>query len=426
MKPFNDFTGTLELVLGSAWLSRFELGRLKVGDYVLTDRIAGTGFELRFNGTRLADAETFFVELKTAPGSSAAAPAVPAGRLAAGITNLGRTADRNPNGETEPLRGNELTALLPVSAILGRSSAALRDLSGLGPMSLIELGIGAYREGNAWRAEAILTVAGMEAGRGVVSVSGEYMALELTALSPSFNPADFSDAPFASTGRVLSAAEGKPSVKRYDFSKPDCFTRRQIDSLAALHEDALRAYRLIQGEGAPALRVSLVDQLNFTEYLESLDPAEPVFAASATATVRPFMNEEDRPAKPFFAAVPLTEEYPVRETTSWAQGLCARPVGGSILLSGPLSAWGRDGILEALRDAWRRFGTVSPRSATLLDRPSGAEAAAPAAARYAPFTPFAGEWEMIVLVELAGESGTLLRIVYPLRVLEPVLRALDS
>ena len=100
-------------------------------------------------------------------------------------------------------------------------------------MSLVELGIVAEREpsegelsdreGAAWRAKATLSVAGMEAARGTVAVSGEYMALEIDSLAPGFPPAFFADAPFASTGRIIPAGEAA-SVKRYDFSKPDCFT----------------------------------------------------------------------------------------------------------------------------------------------------------------------------------------------------------
>ncbi len=421
MKPFSDNSCELTLVAGTAWLSRFELARLAPGSVVVTDRVAGTGFELRLNGARIADADTLLVELPPEPASAPRAASRPAARLTARIAAFAPAL----LPEIEPVRGSELTALLPVTVCFGGARVPLEALRGLGRMSLVELGIVAERELSerdeaAWRAEATLSVAGMEAARGTVAVSGEYMALVIDSLAPGFPPASFADAPFASTGRIISAGKTAASVKLYDFSKPDCFTRRQIDSLAALHENALRSLALITGALPPGLRVSGADQLNFTEYLESLAPGEPVLTAPATASVRPYLDEASRPERLFLAAGPLAAGYPVETVEGWARDSLSRPVGGSILLAGPLARESASAVLEALRHEWQRYGTLSPRPGPAISRGETPGYSA------RDFAPFSGEWEMVAIAVIVSDRGHELTVAYPLRVLEPVLAALDS
>lgn len=407
MKPFDELTGELSLVIGTAWLSRFELARLAPRSVILTDRIAGTGFELRFNGERLADAETSLVVFDGKDGQAAL--------IGARISSLSRLASPDP----EPVRGNDLASLLPVTVSLGSCPAPVASLAGLARMSHVELGIPAWRDGDAWRAHAAFSVAGMEAGTGIVSVSGENMALEITELAVAFSGSAFSAAPLATTGRALLPGQVSRRVKRYDFSKPDCFTRRQLESLAALHGDAIRSLSLIAGEERQSLRVALTDQLNFTEYLESLSEGERVIASPASAPTRPFLAEEDRPERVFFAAAPLPRGYPASDVERHARASFERPVGGSVLISGPLAETLGDAVLEALRDAWKRFGSVNPRPGPSVERP----ASLPDAVR--AFSPWASEWEMVALVEFVSDTGHELNVAYPIRVLEPVLRALD-
>ncbi len=414
MKSFNDAACELSLITGTAWLSRFELARLAPGSTVLTDRIAGTGFELRLNGARLAEADTVLVELHSGE------EARPAARLTARLTARILAFSPALPAEVEPVRGSALTGLLPVTVSFGGATVPLGSLSGLGRMSLVELGIPAYREGEAWRADASLLVAGIEAARGVVSVSGEFMALEIGDLAPGFPSPAFADAPFASTGRVIPAGDKTSAVKTYDFSKPDCFTRRQIDALAGLHERALKTLNLIDGNLPAGLRVKAADQLNFTEFLSSLPPGARVHVAPASAAVRPFLAGEERPERLFLAAAPLAEGYPEVRVTEWARASLTRPVGGSVFLSGPLAESESPAILEALRHEWQRYGAVSPRPGRAAECPETLSEAVSA------FAPFADEWEMVALAEIVSDRGHELNVAYPLRVLEPVLAALDA
>ena len=48
--------GTLEFNLGRAWISLREAAQLGEGMIIRTNRMAGTDYELAFNGTSLADA----------------------------------------------------------------------------------------------------------------------------------------------------------------------------------------------------------------------------------------------------------------------------------------------------------------------------------------------------------------------------------
>lgn len=404
MKSFDECPGILELVLGTCWLSRFELSRLAPGSAVLTDRVAGTPFELRYNGERIADAETALIAYAEAA------------RVAARIVSLESSSLPAP----EPVRGADLAGLLPVTVVLGGAAARLSDLAGLGPMSLIELGIEARAEGGAWRCAANFRVAGIEAGSGTAAVSGENMALVVESVSPALLSPPFASSPFDLTGRVLEPGQTARPVKPYDFSKPDCFTRRQIDSAAALHEAALHSLSVLAPQAASGLRVSLVDQLNFTEFLESLPSGTSVLAAPATGPSRPAVRPEDRPERLFFAAVPLSAAYPADAAAAAVRDSLERPVGGPVFLSGPLLDAEEGAVLAALRDAWRRLGGVQPRGGSRLTREKDLAAAVRS------FAPHAGEWEMVILVEFASEAGTSLRVAYPLRTLEGVLAALDS
>lgn len=409
MKSFDETSGGLELVVGTCWLSRFELSRLAPGSIILTDRIAGKPFELRFNGERLAEAEAALIQYQDPPTGEDRA------RMAARIVSL----ERSDLPEPEPVRGLDLTGLLPAAVVLGASpgvSSSLSSLAGLGRMSLLDLGIEARRDTSSWRCGARLLVAGAEAGRGTIGVRGENMAFILESLSADFSLPFFSRSPVELTGSLAESAEG---LKLYDFSKPDCFTRRQIDAAARIHEAFIRTLSLSE-PSVPTLRVTLTDQLNFTEYLESLPPGTPVLAAPATGSERPLVPREDRPEKAFFAPRPLPQGYPEAETEAWARASMECPSGGSILLSGPLAERFEGGVLASLRESWRRFGSLSPRPGPRAVRSENIAESVRA------FAPWAGEWEMVILVELSSEGGKELTVTYPIRVLQGVLEALDS
>jgi flagellar motor switch/type III secretory pathway protein FliN len=387
--------GYVEFALGSGWLSRHEASRLAPGMVVRTARIAGTGYELRFNGERMADAEAVVV----GEGKGA--------RLCARIESL----DRGPGIAPEPSRGTDMTELLPFTVCLGRAAANLGGLSGLGRTSVIDLGICA-----AAPQTSELRVAGMPVARGSVGVCGENMVFRVAECLAGFSP----DAPFRTTGALVDPGRSAERVKDYDFTRPDCFTRVQLEAFAALHEDFLRSLGALaagRGDFPAHLELACVDQLNFTEYAQSLEVGELIVAAPCSRSVRPRLQEAERPAKDFLDLSGMPA-IPSSAAVALARAAQSRPQGGAVLASGAILAAERDIVFAALRDAWKGYGALDPfpdaEFRRAKDRPASALGA------------YADEYEMVALASFKlGASGRL-DIAYPLRAIEPALKALTA
>lgn len=395
METIDTKEGTLEFALGSGWLSRYEASRLAPGSVLRTTRIAGTGFELRFNGERMADADAVVI----GEGTRA--------RICAQIDAL----DRGPGIAPEPARGGSLTELLPFTVLLGRAAASLAGLSGLGRTSVIDLGIGA---GEAQRAE--LRVAGVPAARGKVGVCGENMVIIVDELLGGFSP----EAPFRTTGSLIDPARSPQAVKVYDFRRPDCFTRAQLEAFAALHEDFIRSLGALAAgrRDFPAgMELACVDQVNFTEFAESLKEGELVVAAPCSPSVRPRVGESERPAAAF---LDLSGDPALPPGAGAAAALASQthPLGGAVLASGEILAAEREIVFAALRDAWKGYGALAPFPEAEFRRAGRKPALA--------FQAYAGEWEMVAMAVIKlGASGSL-ALAYPLRAIEPALKALTA
>lgn len=402
MKNLDTEKGNLEFVLGTGWLSRHEASRLKAGLFVRTTRTAGTGYEIRFNGERIADASA--LALDGAPGGGR--PRV----LWAQIQGLERESLLQP----EPSRGEDLMELLPFSVVLGSAAAGVEDLSGLGRTSVVDLGIEA-----ADAQEATLFVAGMRAARGIVSVIGENMGLRITSVEASFGE----KVPFRTTGNLVDPSRFTEKLKDYNFRMPDCFTRVQLETFASIHSDFLRSLSALIPTGASKgplaqARLSLVDQLNFTEFVEMLADGETVVAAPCTQSSRPRVAESSRPKKPLIRLGPVASEGNDRDALACVRNEQERPMGGAVLAAGTVLDAEADGIFAALRDAWKGYGALSPFPGKYLQHSASKGAA--------DYSAWAGEYEMIALACFdLGSAGTL-RLAYPLRAIEGVLKALTA
>lgn len=391
MRNFVKEKGTLEFVLGSGWLSLHEASRLAPGMVLRSSRLAGTGYELRFGGERIADA------------SAVALGDADEGFLCAQLQNL----ERGPFMPPEPARGSDLMELLPFSIVLGSAEADVESLSGLGRMSVVDLGIKA-----GLTQDAILLVAGIRTARGIVSVQGERMALRLTEIEAAFN----GDAPFRTTGALVDPGRSSEKIQDYDFRRPDCFTRGQLEAFAVLHADFLGSLGALLDIGAGA-KLARVDQMNFTEFAESLQEGELIVAAPCSKSVRPRVPESDRPRKTLLR---LSDRpgFPEAEALDWVRREQSRPMGGAVLAAGGVLRTERDSVFSALRDAWKSYGALAPFPSAEFRRTKEKPAIA--------LGDYSGEWEMVAVAsfDLGGAGG--LDIAYPLRAIEPALKALTA
>jgi flagellar motor switch/type III secretory pathway protein FliN len=395
METLDTKEGALEFALGSGWLSRYEASRLAPGSILRTTRIAGTGYELRFNGERIADAQA----VVAGDGKRA--------RLCAQIESL----ERGPGIAPEPARGTSLTELLPFTVLLGSAAASLAGLAGLGRTSIVDLGIGATEP-----QLAELRVAGMPAAAGRIAVCGENMCFRVVERLAGFS----SDAPFRTTGSLIDPARSPQAVKDYDFRMPDCFTRVQLEAFAALHQDFLRSLGALAAgrKGFPAgMELASVDQLNFTEFAESLEEGELIVAAPCSASVRPRVPESERPAMAFLD-LSGDPAFPPEAAAGWALATQARPQGGAVLAAGEILATERDIVFAALRDAWKGYGALSPFPDAEFKRAKDKPALA--------LESYAGEWEMVALASIKLGAAGRLDIAYPLRAIEAALKALSA
>jgi hypothetical protein len=389
MNTLDDRTGTLEAVLGSGWISRHEASKLEAGMAIRSERLAGEGQTLVYAGARMASYDMAVID---AGGASLMCP-----RL--------RSLEEEGQPEPEPVRGAEMTELLPFRILLGRAEARLADLSGLGRGSWIDMGIQAGAE-----EDAVLLLCGCEAARGRTCVIGENMGLRLTRILARAEPG----AEFRSTGNLLEAGYAAEKVADYNFRRPDFFTRRQIQALEEIHLDFLRSLAVTAPGRLPGLELALVDQLNFQEFLDSLpkDGRKLAIAPACPSVPRP---DRPMPAKPILRLA--SGPFPEEEVLGWIRRDISRPVGGAVLAQGPALDGDAASVFAALRDAWKRRGALAPIQSSLMSIPDSGYTV--------EFEPYAERYEMVALAGFRAGKDWVLNIAYPARVLESVMKALS-
>ncbi len=399
MDTIDGMKGRLDLALGGGWISRHEASTLEAGRIIRSDRLAGTGQELRFNGERFASCDVLVV------GEGKRTAFCPR------VSSL--EGERSPG--PEPVRGEEATELLPFSIRMGSAEARLSDLSGLGKRSVIDMGIDAARPENG-----ILLISGHEAARGVVCVVGENMGLRITEVLARTAPG----AEFRTTGNLLEAGYAGEKIADYDFSRPDFFTRAELEGIEEVHADFLRSLTAALPGALGGLRLACVDQLNFREFLDALPAEGGSLLVAPTSPAR--AREETRlPTKPILRL--STAPFPEERILSWMRKDAMRGSGAAVFAEGTALGTGTDGedgsaprreaIFAALRDAWKRRGSLAPVPSEEIPAGPGAFPAA--------LAPWVDEYEMIALASFKMGDAWALNIAYPARALEPVMKALS-
>lgn len=382
------FRGRLSFSVGETILSAWEAARLAPGDIVLTSRQAGYPGFLLFNNLPLGWGEVVVFDRSFGV------------RVVDG--------DFRPHFGVDPGRIDALGEMVPSVVELGGFEVGLEELNGLPPNSFINLGVAPLREANA-----VLRFAGLALARGTVVVVGEQMGLRICeTLTRLPVPAQVRQ-----SGNLADRVSAQ-MAKDYDFSRPDRWSRVQIQRLDEIHRLFQRnleasipeAARLLEGR-TDAL---LVDQCTLGE-------ARGILEGMGLASFRTWEHlglrrgsraESPRSRKLFFE--PADSPLPLSASTrkfiegfSEPQGLSGhRPV---FLHSAP---WVGEGefrtLTDCLRNGWKK----------LLD--FHLEAADP--------VQDLSDHEMVILILLRQNPGAppALALVYPFLTLEPYMSVLGS
>jgi len=411
MRNWMDERATLDVEVGSGWISRYEFERMVPSCVIRARTEAGVGCTVRLNGAFFAAASVL-----VSWGSSGESAL-----LAALIDSLEETTVPEP----PPSRGDLAADLLPFTIKLASLDIALGALEGVGPRSLIDLG-----RVFACPQEAELAVAGIPVARGTVAVIGENMGLRVTEL--------FVQPPSRSlprtTGSLLAPDYTAEPVKDYDFCRPDCFTRRAITRVFDIHLSFLRGWQACFPE-LTGWKLTCVDQLTYGEWLESgAASAESALASGSILPFRPATldrayTRDDAPGVPATFLV-AAEGSPHSLGSARAAALrdwLSRALSASDAL--PYFLAGRIvGTLNRDRDPGLAVTLACLRNAWLAVSDIRVGLAAGAEAAYVadrPLPPDAvSAHAMIILVSFESAQGERLDVAYSQRLLAPHLPAL--
>ena len=409
-----DMAGRLDLVVTRGWISGWELANLERGSVVTGNSLnAGQDGELTLDGRFLARGSVVVL------GDGGGGPDCIAVRI--------ESFERESFVDPEPDRGVSLAELLPFEIVLEGCRYSLRELEGVGIGTIVSMDA-AYPAGTGESdlPALALVAAGRVAARGKAVVSGESFGLLLDTCA---DPVPWSGDPRFSGAVLRRGKTPGMRLKLYDWRRPDCFTKNQIAAIEAIHRGALDALGGLSPD-APALSVTIVDQMNYREYLDSLG-TEPLILHSELGGRGWAYEREDRVApavrslvQPREPAVPLSAEVEgrvedyraTREERAERRPLLAFATGDARLSAG-------DGelLVRALRSGWRLVGDMQFSEPVSLAEPpilriEGGAVSGSAGA--------IAEHGMILLVGCECIGGRL-DLVYAAESLYPVWKALE-
>ncbi len=404
MKTWIDEEAVLAVDAGTGWISRYELEGLIPGSVVRSVTEAGTGCPISLNGAFFAQGSAVVIDL---PGNGGAV-------LGAFIDSLEESEARL----SPPRRGDRASELLPFAIRLGSIRVRLRDLDGTGVSSLVNLdrAVGST-------CDADLVVAGIPVASGKVAVIGENMGIRIETLTASLPAGSFP----RTTGAALAPGYSAEPVKDYNFRMPDCFTKRAITRFADIHLDFLRGWqaRLPEFSG---WELSLVDQLNYGEWLDDIAGKELSFAAFTPARrVRAYDREvRARMPETFLVESGASRVRLEGDVLEGVRAWAAMRLGEGDEIpfqiardAGRQSVPGDDGLeitLACLRNAWLDAGDLR------IGMDAGAE---PVVFSDKPFYKTKdNRSRMILIARFTRADGSRMDVVYPQGLIAPHLPAL--
>ncbi len=386
----SEWDGSLSVEIGAAGISVFEAGALAPGQVILSVAEAGFPNRMLFNDAPIGLCEMIVFGAENT--------------MAARIVD----SEYFPAHPRLPRRQDFLGEILPVSIRIGRIPLDLASAHRLGRNAVVNMDAPPTGPDNA-----SLSIAGIPVATGTIVIMEDRYGIRLDTIHRPFPVVSG----VRTTGAVIDPEEPE-TVLIFDFSRPDRFSRDQIDRLVMIH-------RLVAGNlqgDIPGLQLYGIDQMTFAEAVNYFTRRGLRETSVLELVRRPSLLREDGgDGSELFLYEPLP---------------CSRP----------LSAESRAMIEQSLssRGVFRRSPVFYfSRSATSGDARSGhngAEISRAISAGWRDLVDFrlrsleAGEgeiavpaYEMTVIAEFTDSEGhPLAAVLYPYLTLEPYLAILGQ
>ncbi len=341
--------------------------------------------------------------------------------------------ERDAPADPEPDRGRELVELLPFEIMFEGAEYSIGELRRASVGTIISLDAPYPRGAGRDALPSVrLVVAGKPAGAGKAVVVGERFGIELDECLP---PSKTTDDPRV-TGSILKpGASRDPGTKPklYDWRRPDCFSKRQLDSIGEIHERAASTLDALLPE-LGGIELKMVDQLTYGELVESLPERVRILSADLGGGRRAYGREAEaeKPSRPLIVPASPRVGIPedavaaidawngVKETTGEKRPLIVFAEGAGSEGAATIADHGAE-LLRGLRSAWKSVADLPFDAAREEAEPPVIRANG---SRFEGTERGIAEREMICYVECRCPGG-LVGIVYPMRSLAPVWGLLE-
>ncbi len=230
---------------------------------------------------------------------------------------------------------------------------------------------------------------------------------EIDALLGAVGPADEGSLPTTSSGVALAPARPQKPAKTYDFRRPDKFSKDQLRTLQAIHENVARIYgAFLSARLRTPVSIGLADtsQMIFDEYLNGLTLPTELVVLRADTLGGPFLLDFD-----------LGLAYACVDRLLGGAGRIPQDRSDPTAIEGELIGRLIAEIIPAISEGWAHLLPVEARVTETALRPALLRVAAPSHV-------------VAVLtyeVRLAGQTAPL-TICYPHATLESLLPRLSA
>lgn len=241
MKNFFEEKGKLTVSLGYGYISAFEANKLKSGDVVIISRIAGESHIVNYNGSFLCYAELVVFD---------------------DIFGLFPILKPNKYSHKKPYKGvvDDVVEILSTEIRFAEIDISLKELFEVNEGPIIDLGK-EYQDSNIVE----LFVAGKPIAKGDVVVVGESYGIKINEVY--YEQSE--NIEVRVSGFLFDKNASSHPVKKYDFKRPDKFSKDNLMTLAKIHELFIKSLKII----APAmskLAMDSIDQLVYHEIIDTL------------------------------------------------------------------------------------------------------------------------------------------------------------
>jgi flagellar motor switch protein FliM len=411
MGNFFEHKGKLTVSLGNGYLSAYEVNNLKVGDVVRIDRTAGEDYYAYFNDSFLCFGELMIMD---------------------DIFGLFPKINSNGNQKQEGFKGmvDDVVEILPTEIRFAQIDISLRELFGVNEGPIISLG---KRYGKSGMAE--LLVAGTPVAKGDVVIIGESFGIEITETYYH----DREEIEVRSSEYLVDKDTLSYPVKKYDFKRPDKFSKDQMISILKIHNLFLKNLKLI-APSMKGLQVITIDQLTYKEALGYVNPDYSVVIVGDVVRGKPFALTDKKQSYIIDDSDPPVREYSKNRLIIETEGLDSylpaetyeklkkfkrgrgNPLGNIIIFYNQKYSLSKafktddsihEFVLSPLRSSWK---TITNTRLKILEKNENINSVNPV-----------HPMEMCLLVEIGGDKipEDKLYIVYPYIYLAPILKLLS-